>query len=220
MFDSSTYINVGSTKHFTNLFSTIVGESAQARKGTATTEVVQFLRRVTAEIGSRISPGLSSGEGLVEAVRDERLELIPSKLKDKPAEWKLVDAGVADKRLLVVENEFAQALQSMARTGNTLSPVLRQAWDGQPLGVLARSNKNRCENPHISLLASIKIEELKKLLTSADRTYGFGNRFLWPCARRARSLPYGGKVDQTALSDLAAKVLDALQWAQGGRCVT
>jgi hypothetical protein len=218
--ETSTYVNVSSTKHSTNLFATLVGESAQARKGTATTEVVQFLYRIDPEFNSRIISGVSSGEGVIERVRDPRSELTPGKHKGEPPELKLVDAGVADKRLLVLENEFAQPLQSMARTGNTLSPVLRLAWDGQPLSVVARSNKDRCQQPHVALLASITTEELKRLLSSADRANGFGNRFLWVCTQRARVLPFGGNVDSTDLSDLAAKVRLALEWAQGGRHIT
>ena len=44
---------------------------------------------------------------------------------------KVVDAGVKDKRLLVQEGELSQALKVMKREGNTLSPVLRNAWDAR-----------------------------------------------------------------------------------------
>ena len=42
--------------------------------------------------------------------------------------------GVRDKRLLVFEGEFAQVLRVMRRDGNTLSGILRNAWDGRPWG--------------------------------------------------------------------------------------
>jgi hypothetical protein len=36
---------------------------------------------------------------------------------------------VDDKRLLVIEPEFASALRNMQRQGNTLSATLREGWD-------------------------------------------------------------------------------------------
>ena len=65
---------------------------------------------------TRTSTGLSSGEGLIWALRD------PSG----------ADPRAKDPRLLVVEAEFASVLKAIARDINTLSPVLRSAWDGRP----------------------------------------------------------------------------------------
>ena len=64
-------------------------------------------------------------------------------------ELETVDAGVLDKRLLVVESEFAQALQAAGRDGSILSPILRDAWDGKTLRVLARSKGSRQSAPDI-----------------------------------------------------------------------
>ena len=61
--------------------------------------------------------GLASGEGLIFEVRD-------------PTHG---DSGASDKRRLIIEAEFAQILKVLAREGNTLSPVVRNAWDGKPL---------------------------------------------------------------------------------------
>jgi hypothetical protein len=66
----------------------------------------------------KISNGpLSSGEGLVYAVRDKTDD----------------DDGVIDKRLLVVEQELGAALRAFQRTGNNLSMILRGAFDGDTL---------------------------------------------------------------------------------------
>jgi hypothetical protein len=40
-----------------------------------------------------------------------------------------VDEGLEDKRLLIVEAELAGVLKVMSREGNTVSSVIRQAWD-------------------------------------------------------------------------------------------
>ena len=46
-----------------------------------------------------------------------------------------------DKRLLVVEPEFANVLKQTERQGNTLSVVLRQAWDGKSLGTMTKNSR-------------------------------------------------------------------------------
>ena len=62
----------------------------------------------------RILGGLSSGEGLIDAVRDAREEQHPIKEKGRVVDYQMVvaDPGVDDKRLLVMEGEFASVLTS------------------------------------------------------------------------------------------------------------
>ena len=98
------YFEVESDRHYTNLFLTLVGDSSKGRKGTSWGHVKRSLRRIDEGWYKRILACLSSGEGLIHAVRDP-LE------KEDGDETKIVDAGVADKRLLVVESEFASAAQ-------------------------------------------------------------------------------------------------------------
>ena len=45
------------------------------------------------------------------------------------------DSGVEDKRLMLYEPELAQLLRVMTREGNTVSAVIRRAWDGGDLVV-------------------------------------------------------------------------------------
>ena len=60
----------------------------------------------------------------------------------------IADAGVDDKRPLVVEPEFAQCLKVMGRKGNFLSTVIRQAWDSGDLQTLtSRSYLSDCAQP-------------------------------------------------------------------------
>ena len=54
-----------------------------------------------------------------------------------------------DKRRLVVEPEFAQTLKVLAREGNTLSAIVRQAWDGEPLQTIVRNDPLRATGAHI-----------------------------------------------------------------------
>ena len=180
---------------------------------------MDILARVDADfITTRRRSGLSSGEGLIQAVRDAREEDVqirgdrngPPRL-----ERQIVDNGEPDKRLLIVESEFGSVLKQSGRDGNILSTVLRDAWDGRPLRVLARSNKDSCLEPHIAEIGNITIEELQRLLTTNDKANGFGNRILWCCARRSKKLPHGGRpLDTTKLDALVCGLQSALETSQ------
>jgi hypothetical protein len=208
------FYQVESTRHGVNLFAVIVGDTSKARKGTATNRALDILTHVEPDfMASRRRSGLSSGEGLIQAVRDRREEDVC--IKDKSGaqhfERQVVDTGEADKRLLVIESEFSTVLQQSGREGSTLSAILRDAWDGNPLRVLARSNKDSCQEPHISVVGNITIEELQRLLTSNDKANGFGNRVLWCCARRSQRLPHGGRqLDTVRVNSLVGRLQSAL----------
>jgi hypothetical protein len=135
---SSPRFMVGATPHHLNEFVLIVGRTAKSRKGTSLGEVRAALAAVDdGWARSRVLPGLSSGEGVIYHVRDEHWG------RNKKGEQELIDEGVTDKRLLVLEAEFASALRVMQREGNTLSPVLRCAWDALPLGTLTKNSPQR-----------------------------------------------------------------------------
>ena len=209
------HYRVGSTRHGVNLFTVVVGETSRARKGTATDLALDILSQVDKEfMASRLRSGLSSGEGLIEAVRDGREDDIAIKARDGSFlrfERQTVDNGEQDKRLLVIESEFSTVLHQAGREGNILSAILRDCWDGKPLRIVARSNKDSCQEPHVALIGNVTAEELQRLLTSTDRANGFGNRILWCCARRSKLLARGGRdVDQAEVDALAGRVRRAV----------
>jgi Bifunctional DNA primase/polymerase, N-terminal/Primase C terminal 2 (PriCT-2)/Protein of unknown function (DUF3987) len=180
------YFQVESDRHHANLFAALVGESSKARKGVSWSRVKAVAQYAAFEWErDRIQTGLSSGEGLIHAVRD------PSTKVNKDGDP--IDEGVEDKRLLVVESEFASLLSVMERPGNTISSLIRLAWDGGRLATLTRNNPITATDPHISILAHITKDELKARLTRTDMANGFANRFLYLLIRRARELPFGGE---------------------------
>jgi hypothetical protein len=160
--------------------------------------------------------GLSSGEGLLWAVRDpiQRTEAVRE--KGKPTGETVtyeIDPGVTDKRLLVVEPEFASVPQVMGREKNTLSAILRQAWDST--GILRTMTKNspaKATGAHISIIGHITKDELGRHLTEAEAANGFGNRFLWICTKRAQFLPEGG--GQPDYSSLVQYLHNSLELAR------
>ncbi len=65
------YFEAEASRHFGNLFAVLVGVTSVARKGSSWAQVLRVFRRVDAEwADSQIHSGLSSGEGLIWAVRD------------------------------------------------------------------------------------------------------------------------------------------------------
>ena len=73
------------------------------------------------------------------------------------------DDGVDDKRLCLLETEFARALAKTRQEGNVLSAVLRQAWDHGDLQTLVSGRHRRhvkATNAHVSVIAHITVEEL------------------------------------------------------------
>ncbi len=144
----------------------------------------------------RIVSGLGSGEGVVNAVRDPQTE------RDEQGRETTI-AGVDDKRLMVVESEFASVLSVSGRDGSTLSEVLRNAWDSGDIQTLTKNNPIRTTGAHISIIGHITENELNKKLGDNAIFNGFANRFLPVCAKRARLLPDGGSLTDESFHLLA-----------------
>lgn len=157
----------------------ITGKSSKSRKGSSDRRVAALFRESDPDWTRGECRGtLSSGEGLVFAVRD------PSS-KDE----KVVDPGVGDKRLLLVQSEFGSVLGVMKREGNSLSGVVRDAWDGQDLCPMTKNNLIRATAPHIAIVGHITVDELKRNLTGTEMSNGFANRFGFLLVRRSKELP-------------------------------
>jgi hypothetical protein len=194
-------ITIEATRHCTNLFTIILGDTAKARKGTSIGHVRRVLRLADPRWEeTRVTSGLSSGEGLIQWVRDPTVD----------GDGEIVDAGATDKRLLIIEQELCRPLRVMSRADNTLSAVMRDAWDGNRLGVMTRKNPITATGATISLVAHITIAELRAELTEIHAANGFGNRCLFAAARRSNILPFGGRVGDGEIEKLARDVRSAI----------
>ena len=191
---------VEATQHHGNEFALLIGPSARARKGSSWDHV----QRIFAEVEpgwatERIVSGLSSGEGLIWSVRDSDKR---DQAKDhEPAQ---------DKRLLVLEAEFASVLKMVARDGNTLSPVVRCAWDGKPLQTLTKNSPARASAAHVAIVGHITAGELVRLLNATEAANGFLNRFLLIGVRRSKLLPEGGRIDEVDWEPLLSQLRAAI----------
>jgi hypothetical protein len=157
---------------------------------------------------------------LIWAVRDQidGTEPIRAGKEKRVTEYRTVikDHGVSDKRLMVVEPEFASPLRVSERDGNTLSPLIRQSWDTGRLRVLTKSSPARATGAHISIIGHVTKDELLKYLTDTEAGNGFANRFLWVAVRRSKLLPDGGSLHTVNFAPLIRRLTDALGFAQGG----
>ena len=199
------YRPVGPARHHSNLFVGLVGPTSMGGKGTSKSWADSiFLGADRHWASSRVSSGLSSGEGLIHAVRD-RDE------KDEPG------TAVPDKRLCVVEEELAGVLRvSQHRDGNTLDRSAAQAWDGGRLRVMTRNQPLLASDCHISVLGHITKDELSRTLHAVDVANGLANRFLWACCRISRLLPDGGQ--QLDFTNEIYDLCSRLERAVSGRC--
>jgi hypothetical protein len=120
---------------------------------------------------------------------------------------------VADKRRLVLEPEFTRLLAVAGRQGSTLSHLIREAWDGNPLRNRTKQNPMVATGAHVSVLAHVTREELLRRLDDTEIANGFANRFLFALVRRSKKLPEGGSLDSAALDELARQVGGAIERA-------
>ena len=214
---ANVYTSVGDTRHPPRLFSVLVGASGRARKGTSFDPVERIFRAAHARLSANgnapdplrlaltVSYGpLSSGE--VYAVRDE---------SETQKDGNPVDPGVADKRLFVIEGEFGAVLKAVQREGNTLSAILRSAWDHGNIAPLTKHNRIRATGAHVGFVGHITHQELETLLQTSDIWNGFANRILWGVVRRTGRVPFPQPIADGDLADIAASLAECLRCVCG-----
>lgn len=203
------YLPIGDTRHHARLFCLHIGRSGRGRKGDAVSLVLR-IDQALRETGEAPAPqihrgGLSSREGLVALMHDGYRQ----GRQDVPA--------IEDKRLWVVESEFANVLHQGRRDGNTLSAALRDCWDGVDLKPATKSNRLYASQPHVCLSGAISPGELTGLMSARELTNGFANRFLMIWAERARMLPFPKETPQAVVGHLARKTLEVLAFVRAHR---
>lgn len=196
---------VEADKHPARLFSVICGNTSKARKGTSGGIVNRLFKTIDEGwSGERIKSGLSSGEGVAYHVRDP----IMNGGKGQ------ADPGILDKRLLVIESEFASVLKAASREGNILSATIRQAWDTGNLATLTKNNPVKATGAHVSIVGHITETELRRYLSETEIWNGLANRFLWLCVRRSKVLPEGGRIHETNIEHLTDGIREAFAFAK------
>jgi hypothetical protein len=212
------YIAADGARHYLNLNCILVGQSSKGRKGTSWNHIANLMEHVDPEWRRDcISNGLSSGEGLIWAVRDPIEETKPIREKGRYTgeyETYIANHGEDDKRLLVIESEFANVLKVMTREGNTLSPIIRSAWDCGDLKTMVKNSPAKATGAHISIVGHITRDELRRLLTQTESANGFANRFCWLAVKRSKCLPDGGAIHTVNFEDVVAELNGAVSSAR------
>jgi hypothetical protein len=134
----------------------------------------------------------------------------------KTGEMEVVEEGVADKRLLITEPEFARVLEVGDREAATLPSILRDAWDGRDPRNMNKNSPQPSTGSYIDLLAHITEGELQRTLSETNRTNGFANRFLSVCVRRSKKPPFGGGPIMTC-DRLVERLREAVKYAKRPR---
>ena len=203
------YLPIGNTWHHARLYVLHIGRSGRGRKGDAVS-LVNRLDTALRQLREAAAPpvhrgGLSSREGLVSLFHDG----YKNGKQEIPA--------IQDKRLWVVESEFANVLHQGRRQGNTLSAALRDCWDGVCLKPATKSNRLYASHPHLCLSGAISPSELLALMRARELTNGFANRFLMIWAERERIVPFPAATPQETVDALATRILDVLNFVQAER---
>jgi 5S rRNA maturation endonuclease (ribonuclease M5) len=208
----------GDAEHPARLYVLITGDTSKGRKGTSGAPIHTVADLVDPDFET--AGGLSSGEGLIYHVRDPIEKMVQvGRGKDRHPELQVVDPGVEDKRLLVRESEFASVLRVLQRDGNSLSAVMRTAWEAQELRTLTKNSPLRATGAHVAVLGHVSREELLRYLDRTDLANGFANRFIIVAAKRQRLLPNGGNVPYELLQGFAERLRDVVAWAQQPRLI-
>lgn len=209
-FGRSAAFAVGDTDHHSRLFVALTGESSRARKGTSADPVRKLFDKLSFPSNLkvdplRIRPGpLSSGEGILDAIRDD--------VCDAKGEVEL--EGFEDKRLMIIDGELGAALRAVQRQGNTLSATIRSLWDGGNIEPLTKTSKLSVTEPHVGFVGHITKAELLPLLKKTDIWNGFANRILWVCARRTKHVAFPEPMAANVVAELAKEVAQAITLAQ------
>ncbi|MBA2282166.1 MAG: hypothetical protein H0W36_07610 [Gemmatimonadetes bacterium] len=191
------HFHVDGADHPARLNVVLVGESAKARKGTSYARIEPLFHIADPGFSrERMLGGFGSGEAVVDALADSESD------DGRPV--------IVDKRLLVQEGEFARLLKTAGRDGSTLSPLLRDAWDGRRLQVRSRSKTAVADGAHVAVLAHVTAEELRRCLDDVELFNGFANRFLFIAVKRSKLLPEGGTLSDSREHELGKRTEAAL----------
>ncbi len=204
MLGRSIFLPIGDSNHYPCIFAVHSGRTALGRKGDA----MALIRKIDKSISNKKaigipyssapklhSGGLSSAEGLIDLIKD-----------DSDGGEAGTSPGVRDKRLLVVETELANILKKMQQQGNTLSPTIRNLWDGRSVQPATKNNKISTTDPHVCILGAITPAELLALSREGDYTNGFLNRFIIIFAERDRLVPEPMPVAQQKVDYFATQL--------------
>lgn len=212
------FLNIGNKAHHVRLFALHVGRSSYARKG----DGLSLQWRINKEMERLIlQDGDAFSEGLIPRIHTGGLssrEGLAAMLHDGYKHGKDEVAPIFDKRLWIVEEEFANVLHQTRRDGNTLSSALREGWDGGSIKPATKGQGMWASDPHFAISGAITPHELGDLMSAREMSNGFANRFIIFWAERTGLTPYPETTPSHIVSELARKILAIIAFAKGDYC--
>ena len=175
------------------IFVVVVGNTARARKSTATAQTRRLFADVDEErCDDSIRSGFASGEALIKEL-----------------------AEADDPRCLIVEPEFATVLARAGRDSSILSMTMRYTWDGGAVANRRASGSVVAKDHHVGVIAQTTREELQRQLSATEQANGFANRFLFVAAKRSKHLADAPMPPDKLYKDLARRITAVATKAQG-----
>src|SRR5699024_5353552 len=193
------HVRAGDDPHPLLVWPLIVGRTGNGRKGTSWSTARRVINAADDTFThTNTKSGLSSGEGLAAcfATDDE----------DDNA------GGPRDLRLLVTEPEWAGVMAKMKREGNSLSAILRAAWEGGDLSTLTVSARV-APSSHVGILGHISPGEFREKVSASDLAGGTYNRFLPLAVAQSKFLPFSQGADPAMVTELGRQLADRLATA-------
>src|SRR5262249_50739517 len=108
----------------------------------------------------------------------------------------------------------ALVLKQFDRQGNTLSAIMRQAWESGSIRTLTKNSPAKATDAHISLIGHCTVDELRRYMSATEQANGYGNRHLWACVKRSKVLPDGGAFNLSSLIELQTEFAGAIAFAR------
>jgi len=195
-------------------FFLLVGRTGKARKGTSEFTIRRIFNAVELLLVDDLPPlkrhegGLSTGEGLGWVIKD----LVED---DDGGDNGGDNGGTKDKRLYVVEAEFAGAMAAANREKNTLSATIRTAWDGKTIAPLVKNAAWAARDPHIAISGHITSAELIARMSDVDALSGFLNRFVILHIVRPKLVPLPRRTPDDDIQRISEQVAAAVCFAAG-----
>ncbi|SEN39230.1 putative DNA primase/helicase [Nitrosospira multiformis] len=191
-------------------FVLIVGKSGKARKGTSEVTVTKIFKRAEVIINERTGlhdylnvykGALSTGEGIAMHIRDPR---------EADEKGKGGDAGVLDKRMLVIETEFDNVFSHVRRDNNNLSATIRTVFDGHDIKTLTKTDPISASRPHVCITGHITGHELRIRATENDVANGLLNRFLMAHVYRPKLVALPQPTPKGTIEELGERVANMI----------
>ena len=91
---------------------------------------------------------------------------------------------------------------------------IRCFWDSGDYAPLTKNNPITVKGAHINIITHITMQELAVCLGDVQAFNGFGNRFLWICARRSKLVALPSRMPEAEIAPLQREVWRMVAQAQ------